>query len=70
VLGAGNGSVLFHLGPAPGYAPGANGCVEIFGPGQWMFFQNFINNLEGSQNGIMIRFEAAQPPPLIIYKNE
>lgn len=41
VMDAGNGHVLFHVGPANNYIPGANGCIEIFGSGQ--FFRGRSN---------------------------
>ncbi|MFZ6008854.1 MAG: hypothetical protein ACOYXT_00785 [Bacteroidota bacterium] len=68
VLGAGNGHVLFHVGPSNGYVPGANGCIEIFGAGQFEYFQAFVNNLAGgATNNIRIKFEGALVPPLVPY---
>jgi len=64
VLGAGNGHVLFHVGPANAYVPGANGCVEIFGSGQFQYFQTFVNSLAVGAANNTIRFEPAAQPPL------
>ena len=64
-MGAGSGHVLFHVGPETNYVPGANGCIEIYGPGQFQYFKAHVNTLEGgATNNITIRFQPASKPPL------
>lgn len=63
VDGAGNGKVWVHAGPVYLDRPvGANGCVELCGPGAWTGFKTFVGGLG---NGPMtITFMPAVAPPL------
>ena len=64
VIGAGNGGVWIHLGPAQNYIPGANGCIEIFGTGEWSYFKNILTALGAGDVAPTVTFLPAAQPPL------